>query len=58
MQNIYRQIRRIIYVAYIGMLSKPEKEFVPRKANLNNASYESKRVIYKARPINRINDVI
>ena len=58
MHNIYRQIKRIIYVAYIGITSKPEDQFVPRKSNLNNSSYETKRVIYKAQPINRKIDAI
>lgn len=52
MQKLFRQIKRIIYVAYIGIQSKPEKTFIPRESNLNNKSYEPKKVIYRAHPIN------
>lgn len=57
MQNLYKQIIRIVYVALLGMKSKPEAPFIPRKSTLNNSSYENIRIIYKAQPINRKIDI-
>lgn len=51
MHNFYRQIKRIIQVALIGLLNKPETDFVPKKPNLSNDSYEQVPIVYRAKPI-------
>lgn len=51
MANIYQQIKQIVRVTFIGIFSKPESRFVPRKPELNNKSYEDVPIVYKAKPI-------
>lgn len=51
MRSFYCQLKRIMRVAFIGMLRRPETEFIPRKQILSNDSYETTPIVYKARPI-------
>lgn len=56
MSNFYCQVKRILQVALIGLLNKPEAEFVPRKHILSNDSYEEIPIVYRARPIGQGHD--
>lgn len=51
MKKILWQLKRILQVSLMGMLSQQEIKHTVRKRELNNHSYEEVFVIYKARPL-------
>lgn len=54
MKTLYMQIRRIIRVSLQGIVSGGKKiEYVPAKPRLTNESFEERKIIYRAKPINR-----
>lgn len=54
MKTLYMQIKRIIRVSLQGIVfSKKKAEYIPAEPRLTNCSFEEKKVVYRAKPINR-----
>ena len=54
MKTLYMQIKRIIRVSLQGIVcSKKKAKYIPAEPRLTNRSFEEKKVVYRAKPINR-----